>query len=171
MNPESTNSFTAQDIPNAPGTWWEFECGPQVSYYQDGLELHREVYKQEADALSMQETFTVHDTIIVVKDTCYYKLTKDAFSFKVDGQWKELLRFPVNESLNWTTFDGDRLVVESTMESVTLPIGNFNNCIKVVSQKDYKAYYYAYGLGMILVEDLKNPGSYLLRLSASSQFL
>ncbi len=86
IDANQVNSFSAQDIPDAQGIWWEYECGTPVSLYQDGMELHREVYSAQAGNLSMEETFTVHDSIIVTSDTSLYQLTDDAFCVNVGGR-------------------------------------------------------------------------------------
>ena len=166
VDPQSVNQFLWTDIPSSAGSWWEYE----VSSTDPDLTVIFEIVDTISDTVLRKETYLESDTVIVDTDTSFIKINSNSFAVRVDGQWKELLRFPVSSGMRWDTFDGDQLTVESTRESVSLPIGMFHNCVKVISSLNRKAYYYAFGLGLILETHSENKNLIYKRLKASSEY-
>ena len=171
LEDNSVNLFLASDIPNNVGTWWIYEYKMNDLFTGKNVELKREILQPISNDYPYKETYLEQDSLVLATDTSYFRLTNEAFSLNVDGQWKDLLRFPAKNGLNWLTYDGDELIVESTTETVSLPIGNFYNCIKVTSTIDNISFYYAYGLGLLLIENIDNPVEEYIRLKSSSEFL
>lgn len=169
LDTNSVNQFLASDMPNAAGMWWQYEISNGVYPQGSGVQLKRKILPSSAQATLMEETYLQADTLVLEIDTAYVRLNNASFAVNVDGQWKELLRFPAYAGLSWNTDDGDLLTVESTRESVSLPVGDFFNCVKVTSRDEHLAYYYTYGLGLILVNDITTPIDFRFRLNASSE--
>ena len=169
IDPQDVNSFFSSDMPNSPGIWWIYEYHDQDNNLD--LVLNREILESQSDISMIRNIYINHDSTVLDIDTIYYKITEDDFSIKQTGQWKKYMLFPAARDLRWTTGDGDQLTVVSTTESVKLTSGEFFNCVKVVSQKENRAYYYANGIGLLIIENLDESRYKYLKLISFSELL
>jgi hypothetical protein len=156
-------------MPNSPGIWWTYEYHDQDKDMD--LILNREILENQSDISVVKNIYINQDSTVLDIDTIYYKITADKFSIKQTGLWKEYLLFPATRDLSWETDDGDLLTVISTTESVKLTSGEFFNCIKVVSQKENRAYYYGNGIGLLIIENLDETKYKYLKLISFSEIL